>query len=212
MAGKLLILTLLLAAALGGCNHLAYWLYLVAPPEPTKTVEAEFADLADSKVAIAIFADEGVQYEYPFAQLELSLIIADELKKHVKKIEVVNPRRVVKYQGENIYWDKLDRTELGRKFEADYVLYVSLVEFSTREPGSINLYRGRIIAESSVYKTSLPERQARVWVGEEIRVTHPPHAPTSLLSENDREIRYLTERLFAEKLVKNFYKHKVPKK
>ena len=69
---------------------------------------------------------------------------------------------------------------------------------------------GTITAEPSVYKVSLPERKARVLRAREVRVRYPEHDPTGQPSEGDRDIRERTERLFAEKLVKKFYEHKVP--
>jgi hypothetical protein len=84
------------------------------------------------------------------------------------------------------------------------------VEYGTREPGSLNLYRGRINAQASLYKTSLDERKARLWRGKAIRVVYPEHDPTGLLRENDRSVRDKTEAIFADKLAKRFYDHKVP--
>jgi len=211
MARKLLIPVLLLAVVTTGCEGVAYSLYLIAPPEPVKTVKAEFAGMAGHNVAIVIYADEKVQLEYPYARLRVASVIAAELRKHIKNITVIDPRRVIRYQHENIRWDEMDKTELGKRFGADYALYVTLVEYTTRERGMINLFRGSIVAEAAVYQTSLPERQARVWRVSEIRVLYPPEAPMGQPGEDDREIRYETERSFADKLVKKFYKHKAPK-
>lgn len=211
MARKLLIPVLLLAVAMTGCEGVAYFLYLFAPPEPVKTVKAEFAGLAGHNVAIVIYADEKVQLEYPYARLRVASMIAAELRKRIKNIKVIDPRRVVRYQHENIHWDEMDKTKLGKRFGADYALYVTLVEYTTRERGMINLFRGSIVAEAAVYQTSLPERQARVWRVSEIRVLYPPEAPMGQPGEDDRKIRYETERSFTDKLVKKFYKHKAPK-
>ena len=88
MAKKLLIPVLLLAVATTGCEGVAYLLYLFAPPEPVKTVKAEFADLAGHNVAIVIYADEKVQLEYPYARLRVASMIASELRKHIKNIRI----------------------------------------------------------------------------------------------------------------------------
>ena len=211
MTRTLLKLLLLVPLATGGCNALAYLLHLGAPGQGTVAVKPEFAGLPDSRVAIVIFAGEGVQYAHPQARPELSRLIADSLRKNVKNVTVVDPRQVMKYQDTNFHWDSLDRTKLGKQLNSDYVLFVSLIEFSTREQGMVNLLRGRILAEADLYKTSLPERDARVWREAELGVIFPADRPIGILGQNDSNVRLRTELLFAEKLVKKFYAHRAPK-
>lgn len=207
---KLLIPLALAAGVLGGCEQTAYVLYVLWPGAHERKVPAEFSGLRDKNVAVIVYCDKPVDYEYPHVRLSISSAVAGQLGKNVKKIKVVDPRRVVKYQDENIYWDEMDKTALGKAFGADCVLFISLVEYNTREPGSLNLYRGRITAQVGVYDVSLPERKARAWRGRDIRVVHPKHDPTGSLGESDRAIRDKTERIFADLLAKKFYDHKVP--
>lgn len=214
MARKLLISTLLLSVLLCGCetSSWAYFWYVLFGGSQTEKVEAEFSGLKNKTVAIVIFADQAVQYEYPGARAGLSLACASLFRKHIKGITVVDPLRIVKYQDENIYWDTMDKTELGNKFNADYVVYISLLEFSTREPLSTSLFRGRISAEVGIYQTSLPERQSQVDRFGDLRVIYPEEDPTGELGKDDSDVRWKTEVLFADKLTKKFYDHEVPKK
>ena len=212
MASKLVLIVAmaLCTGAAGGCQQLGYLLYLFSPPEPTKTVQAEFSDLPDHSVAVIVFTDEKVQCDYPYARIDLSLVVAEELRKRIKGIKVIEPRRIINYQDQNIDWQNVGIAQLGRRFQADYVLFVSLLEYSTREKGSLNLRRGRIRAEAGVYQTSLPERLARMKQWDNISVVHPPAKFTAGLGQHDEEILYKTHGLFAEALVKKFYKHQVP--
>ncbi len=100
MTRKLLISTLMLSVLLGGCStdSLAYLSYVFLGSNPTEEVKAEFKDLENKTVAIVVFADQSVQYEYPCARAELSLACASLLRKNVKGITVVDPLRIVKYQ------------------------------------------------------------------------------------------------------------------
>ena len=210
MCRRLLIAAMAGACAAGGCSGLRFLGYVVAPDGPTKTVQAEFDGLPGSRLAVVIYTDESIDCDYPGTRLEVSLVLAEELRRKIPKVHVVEPRSIIKYQDTNIYWDAMDKTGLGKLFDARYVLLVSLMEFSTREPGSMNLYRGRVVAEASLYDVSRPEPQARVWHCDSLRVLFPPEATTGQLGRSDRDIRYQTERLFAEMLVGKFYKHKVP--
>ncbi|MFA6133684.1 MAG: hypothetical protein WC869_06670 [Phycisphaerae bacterium] len=194
-----------------GCQGLGYMGYLLAPETSQKSIEPELAEMDNHRVAIILYADQRALYEYPYLRLTLASAIKGELTQRLKGVVVVDPARVSRYQEEHINWDSDDKTVLGKALGADYILYVSLVEYTTREPGSVNLYRGRIIAECSVYKTSLPEREAKVWQGETISVLYPIDSTNGVPAENDRDIRQATEKLLAEALAKKFYKHKAPK-
>lgn len=209
-ASRILLALLCATVGLGGCNMLAYPLYLFAPAVKTKPVEPEFAGLDKKTVAVVIFADASTLYEYPYARWELSSALAAQFKEHLKTTTVVDPRRVIRYQDDNIEWDTLNRTDLGKAFQADYVLYISLIEYATREHGAVNLFRGRITAEVSLYDTAKPERDARVWRGKDIRVVYPEHAPTGQVGQDDTQIRYTAHTLFADQLAKKFYKHEIP--
>jgi len=210
MTKRLLVLLLLAGLPLlAGCPASRYFAYLLFGGQE-KPVKAEFTGLKGKSVAVVVFCDKRTQYDYPDISLTLASAIAGELEKHVEKVRVIDPRQVVKYQDSNIYWDEMGKTELGKALGADFLLFVPLEEFSTRETGSQNLYRGRITSQCGLWQVSLPERKARVWQSETIRVVHPEHDPSGLLQENDRVVREKTERLFADRLAKKFYDHKVP--
>jgi len=211
MFKKLLIMFLTALSFSGGCSAVGYLGYLIAPEGMTKTVEPEYKELPGKKVAVVIFAEQDVLYEYPLVRYELGSAINDQFKKNVEKIQVVPAEQIIKFQDEDLDWDSMDKTALGKAFSVDYVLFVSLVEFSTREPGSEYLYRGRVSAQATLYKTSLPEREASVWQNPGIRLSYPEQEPVGQYTEDDRKIRIETERLFADMLTKKFYKHKVPK-
>jgi len=210
MPAKTFMVLLVLAAILPGCDAMAYGLHLIAPEKQTETVKAQFKGLAHSSVAIVIYADPAVQYEYPLVRHELSAAIADQFRKNVKNVEVIDPLRVIAYQDENIHWDALGKTELAKNLGADHILSIALVEYSTRDRGSLNIYRGRITAQVRVYRASLPERDSCVWSGKDIRVLYPPDAPMGQVGENDKVIRYRTNSVFARELVRKFYDHEVP--
>jgi len=212
MSRKWMIAICLLPAGLSGCRGLGYLGYLLSP-EPVKTVEPEFGGLANRSIAVVVYADEKVLYEYPRAPMDLSMLIAEELRKNVKGANVIPPEQVGKYQAQNINWDGMDKTKLGSALKAEYVLFISLVGYSTHEPGSVNLYRGHIVAEASVYQTSLPERRARVWPNSgapcNLEAVYPSKMPAGVVADNDAEVRYKVAKLLADKLVKKFYKHEV---
>jgi len=207
---RLTLLCGLLAAvaASGGCSSaMMRWMAYVFAGGQEQKVKAEFDGLSGKTVAVVVYTDLRTQYEYSDINLTLSSAICGQLEKNVKKIKLIPATRVVRYQDENIYWAEMDKTELGKAFGADYVLYVPLEEFATRVPDSSYLYRGRATCEPSVYDTSKPPREARVYKGDKIRVQYPEHEPSGMANENDRQIRIRTEAIFAERVAWKFYDH-----
>jgi len=201
----------LLAPAAGGCDALAWFGYVLAPPPPKKTVLPEYPGLEDQHVAVVIYASPATQLDYQTVQLELSDAIGRELTKRIDGITLVDPRRVMRYQDDNHQWDRLPPENLCRTFTCDYVLLVTLLEFSTREANSRHLARGRLLAEAGVYRTPVGGRGGCVWrAAEPIRITYPPDNTVGMPARDDYKVRARTETAFAEALVKRFYKHKVP--
>ena len=207
------LLALVLAASVaGGCNMLAYPLYLISPGESKATKKAEFAGLAGKTVAIMVYADMETQFEYPSAKLELTMLVGQEILKQVKDAKVIDPHRTVVYQEEDIHWDAKPRPELAKLFKADYVLYIALSEFTTHEAGSMNLARGRINAQASLWAAQPPPGgETGVWRKSSISILWPKDQPAGILTGNDDSVRMMIEKLFAEELVRYFYDHKEAK-
>ncbi len=208
LAGAVLAAVIGLVA--GGCGPARYFAYLAAPELPGKTVPAEFSDLDGHRVVIVIFADQRVQYEHPRARLTLAAAIRAEMKERLKGVSVTDPAKVWQYQNDHAAWEMVERSELAKQFGADYVLYVALLEYATREVGSVNLYRGRITAECSLYQAGMSDQEGRVWHCDRLAVVYPESGPSGIPDETDRTVRQEAERLLADALVKKFYDHKEP--
>ncbi len=212
---KCLLIALLSSSVfcLAGCNLTSWIAYVFAPKIPMKTVEAKYDDLPGKTVAVVIFAGPEIQLDYNMAQLELTDKISAELRRNVRGVTIVDVRRVIRYQAENPRWDTTPPDKLCEVFGADYVMLISLMEFSTREPGSIHLARGRITAEVNLYKAkqSSADGGNPVWRTGPMHIVHPAESTMGMPAENDWEIRNRTEKLFAIELAKNFYAYKVPK-
>ncbi len=200
---------LLLTVIAGGCDIARYNAYVLFGGSGEK-VPAEFDGLADGKVAVVIYADQKTGYQHRYLQSELSLAIYQELKDKVDGIELIPSKDVLLYQAQNIHWDSLDRTELARVLGVDYVLLVAVLDFRTRQPGSQHLYQGFLQAEAGVWDASLPESNARLWYSSDLGSTWPQQPSMGRIDGDDRQIRYRTQKLFAEQLVRKFYEHESP--
>lgn len=201
---------LALAALLAGCNWLAFPLYVLAPDIPTKDEEAEFDGLVGKSVAIVIYANMDTLYEYPFCREELSTAVGKQLTDNVSKVSVVDPDQVVAFQEGSPHWDSMAMVDVGRRLEADYVLYISLSEFSTREEGSVSLPLGRITAAASVWDIAAEadDGEACVWRKPDLSIRQ--EAATGLLARDPGALRVVMQYSFAVQLGKFFYDHEAP--
>lgn len=205
----LLLSTLCALPVLGGCGIVKYMAYVLAPAMPDTVVEPEYTGLEGHSVMVVVYADAGTMFEYPRARLEVALAISNQLKANVKNVRVIDPLRVIRWQDENLNWDNTDRTKMGQIFGAQYMLYVALSKFTTREPGSEYLFHGDIQADIFLHQTSLEDRKSRVWIANDVRVQCPAGP---VVADNDNRIRLETVGMLADFVAKKFYKHKVPRK
>jgi hypothetical protein len=205
-----LAMAALLACALAGCDSTKYALYLMAPEDKGKTVEAEYKGLEKKTVAVIIYADQSVMYEYPYARLGLSMRINSELKKRVDKVTVIDPVRVIKYQDQNIRWDTEDKARLAKALGADRLLYVALEEYRLRDAGGSGTFNGRIVAQASVTEVENPAATP-AWRCEEVQVAFPPNDNGSTAGMTEAQVCYATEMQLAGLLVNKFVSHEGPK-
>jgi hypothetical protein len=208
-----LVFLLALVPWIPGCGCVDWIAYVFAPASPMRTVEPEFAGLANKTVAVVIFAGAETRLEHGTVELELSDAVSTELRKRVKGVRTIDPRKIMRYQEENPRWDSMPPGRLCGVFNSDYVLLISVMEFSTRERRSMHLARGRIAAEAAIYDgdESGEALGGARWQTDMIRIEYPEKAPVGVPARDDWVVRGNTCRTYAVELVKRFYKHKVPK-
>lgn len=216
---KSLLRNLVLAAAFAvlacqsGCSQLRWLGYVAADEDKGKDVKGNYEGLAGKNVVVIIAAGPEVLLEYPTIQLEIADAVNGEIRKNIHDSRVVNPARVLRYQEEHPRWQTLPPEQLAGTFEADYAIVVALVDFSTRESGSLHLSQGHIVAQATLYQAprqDKPDLVNPVWKSQTLEATYPPSVgtPAGIPATDERGIRLKTARAFADALVKNFYTHK----
>ncbi len=188
-----------------GCKWLASPVLLWGS-EPTKEVPAEFPYLQGRKVCVVVWADSETLFEYPWAQLEISEHVVEAMKPNVRGISFIPCRNVVDLQSRDVDWDRKDPALLGARFGADRVLMIELTQYTTREPQSPHLYRGRIAANAKVYNTQY--RNSEAIFKTPVEVVYPPDSDGQW-GTNDQAIRKATMEAFAAELAGKFYDRRV---
>ena len=196
--------TLLLAASSGCRLFAAPW--LMWGQEPTKEVPAEYPYMQDKKVCLVVWADSETLFEYPWVQLEISEYVTEAMKPNVAGVSFIPNRNVVELQRRDFDWERGDPTMLGKRFGANRVLMVELTQYTTREPESPHLYRGRIAANVKVYDTAYKDSAPAFKTA--VEVVYPPES-VGQWGTDDKEIRKATMETFATELAGKFYDRRV---
>lgn len=153
----------LMVSCFSGCNYLVFFGYLIGGPpqlEPIfeKETRKSFTDYG-VRVAVVCYVDDDLKYQYDSIDHLLAVGVAARLRQN--NINIVEPGRVRSWLEENTHWDTPD--EIGAEFDATYVVYIDMSNFSLYEHDSRHLYRGRAEIVVSVYEMDASGEGERIF-------------------------------------------------
>jgi len=197
---------IILPLVLAGCNVLAYPLYVLLGQTETR-VKAEYAGLQDKKIAVIVVGQPGIDFEDPYARMDLALGTQRAIRENVKGVEFADQEKIQAFQRARLDWYSLPLSEIAAQFQVQRVLYLELIQYTIREPDSVNLLRGRIWAQLRVYEaeSALPEDPA---YETEVEIVYPEQAPQPYSENNKLLIRRQSMETFALEAARKFYDHK----
>lgn len=199
-------LSALFALAASGC-YLGHFLVALTKPKEYKHIKAEYR-LEAERLVIVPYVGSNIQFQYPTAPVEIANEVVYALGRHLKdKVRtVVPPVAVVQWQESNLEWPNMGLEEIGRRFQADTVLYLELEQYTMLEENSANLLRGRARARVQVAKVGSDRSPAYSGTAE---VLFPKDHPVSTLQTSERTMRQGTNRLLGEEVVNKFFDRKI---
>lgn len=187
---------LLLAGALStssGCSYLLFLGYLIGgPPSISPDFDEQTKEsFTDKEVTVAVvcYAPTTIRYSFEDIDYEVAKYVSFRLHQH--KIKVISPDRVREWLDQNREWDK--PAEIGEYFDATYVVYIDLNEFSLYEGDSASLYRGRAEAVVNVWKMDGSGDAEKIYETEKIS-KFPTHQP---IASSDEQYGHFKSRYLA---------------
>ncbi|NLY00549.1 MAG: hypothetical protein GXY83_31015 [Rhodopirellula sp.] len=192
----LLLLAMLLATlpAISGCaSALATAVYLVKGTNE----DPEFTGLREKKVAVVCRPLVELQYRNASVARDISHQVVLRLKQNVRKIEVVDERKVAEWTDENA-WDEYP--EIGKAIDANLVLGIDLEEFSLYQGQTV--YQGKATVSLKVYDCTTGEVvfQKRV-----PQVIYPPNRVVAASDVQENAFRQQFVGVLADQIGKLFY-------
>lgn len=174
--GALALIGLLM---LTGCQVLG----AIAAKAPKAPVAAEYR-LAGQSVSVMVWADQGIELDWPSITRDLAGGITENLKQAVDaKNDAVEGvtfpvavESVVRWQKDNPGYDAMPITSVAPQLGTTRVIYVEINKFSTRTAQTFVLYRGSVNA--SVKVIEIENGAAKVaWEKRDINVFYPTKGP-----------------------------------
>lgn len=153
---------LLLATGLSmGCNPLTAMYFLLPMQDPGIQPECKLeAPERGKEPRVAILAYSGLESRPEFlrADHELAVMLVSRFQKagHDKKqkLSLVSISRIEKFKDEHPGWHTMGAREIGKHFNADYVIDLDIQSLGLYEPGSRNtLFRGQGNISVNVFDT-----------------------------------------------------------
>jgi len=104
---------------------------------------------------------------------------------------------------------RIDPRSVGRQFDADYVVYLEVLEFQMRDPHQPQFLQGMIQASVAVHDIKADPDQFQPYELTPIRCLYPENGPVMLSAGNAPLIREGSYRRFAELVARKFYDYTV---
>lgn len=173
---------ILCLAALGsGCAVFG----LIGHALPDPTVDARYKGLSKQNVAVMVWTDRAMSYDWPTLQLDLTRGIQSRLQELARKkdppkelegTKLVPAESVVRYQQDHPENDVEAVTDVAPRLNVDRLIYIEVQQFSTRPEESLELYRGSLTANVKVIEVANGKaRQA--FEDPNVHVVWPPKGP-----------------------------------
>jgi hypothetical protein len=203
----------LLAALCIGCNMLSLPFFILGPePKVEPLLKKVASDQKDKEVKVVVLSYAGLETRPEFlrADRDLSNVLVRQLRDGFKyngeKVLVATPQKVEDFKNNHPNWHSMDLTEIGKRFGADYVIYLEINKLSLYENGSSNmLYRGR--AEISVSLVNVNDADEGA-LQKEFTCTYPSEASYATPSDkNPMAFRAEFYEHVAKKLAWHFTSH-----
>jgi hypothetical protein len=122
----------------------------------------------DEEIKLLILCDRGpnVPQEFAMIQNDLASALAKQIsevaKDNKEKFTVVSAAEVMKYKQGNPNWKSQHPSEIGKKFNADYVIDITLSNIGVYQAGSgREIYEGRAEVYVDVFETALGKAEPK---------------------------------------------------
>jgi hypothetical protein len=207
---------LLVAVSCTGCNLMALPFFLIPGMEPKHEAKCKLEPHENEKeVRVVILSSSGLETRPEFLRVdrELSRLMYMQMeegfKKNKEKVTLVPVSQIEKYKDDHPNWHSLSPQEIGKHFNASYVIDLEINAVTLYEPGSANtLFRGH--AEISIDVVDVRKAAEGPIYKEEYTIDYPrARGPIPASEGNVQQFRQRFLSVVARELAWRFTAHLV---
>ena len=170
--------SVLLLLLLSGCAALGVAAHALPPPMQ----HPKYTGLANQSIGVMVWADRGIQIDWPTLQVDLANAIQKRLVEQPKAKTLlgatypVQPASIVRYQRDHPEIEAMQIVDVAPKLGVSRLIYVELEDFATRSDMAVELFRGQ--AKATVRVIEIDGAKAKLaWEQNDVFASYPPKAP-----------------------------------
>lgn len=166
-------------------------------------------DLTKGKYKLLVVCSTPESVDRELSTLKLDLIDGLTRKLRREKISVIDSDEVATWIDEHGGLPS-DPSELAKDFDADYIAWIEVQEFTLKEEQSVKLLRGRALGFVHVYRVSEldGDRQTSTVFNKEFTTTYPPHQPISEVNRSAEIFQRDFIHKVCDQLARKFYDYR----
>lgn len=188
-----------------GCNWLIPFMFI---GEHKRSVPPEFDKLVGKRVAVLVWTEPVTLFDYPHVRLELATYVGDKIAAGVTDCDVVDPELVEEFLEKN-FDAMVAPAKVANEFNADYVVYIEVIDFQIRDASAPDLVRAHVNASISVSDLRADPDETSQFFLKPVQIRCPEHQPLVMSSRNALLVRQQAYEKFSEVVARKFYKHMI---
>ncbi len=202
------VICLALALPIAGCG------LFQKPERPAANLLNPYNGLADKSLAIVIYVPSATLNEYPGTREEISSFLTSQMREHLPTTRLLNPADVADWQNRTLNWFALPGRDIAKHFGVDRVLFIEVLQYSTRNILVHSDLQGRLRARCRIIDAAdivgaqgtalTPPADEATWSGI-VDVVWPPYRPLDPTQTDESAVRLRTLESFAQALVRPFH-------
>jgi len=175
----------------------------------TRTITAEYTNLAGKNFAVLVTADRTTQADFPNLVPVLTARVSERLAEFAPVAGWVPPNDLLNYLYDNPSWVTMPPTELAAELGVDRLIMLDLYEFRLNDPGNRYLWDGRAAGVVSVLETDTNLGDTPAFV-REVDVSFPDSSGFGPGDFNAEQVASVLMARFVDRSSWLFYDHEEP--
>jgi hypothetical protein len=183
--------------------------YFLMAKEPKRKVAAEFDKLDGSTAAVVVWCDQATLDEDYAARHRTAEAVRYFLARHAKGAKLVDARVITDFQERSgSDWESMTNVDLGRRFKAEFVIRIDLLEYAAQVRDVQAVRRSRVRATVAVYDVARSPADRPVYTTEVVG-SYPEGQKADVLDLSDVDMLNGAVRVFGERVAQKFHAHEV---